>query len=152
MDLAMLIEPFALTDVTCLKLPRKERWGFLLSREWFLSQKEQITPADLTGFPILSSSRSEVQQLLADWAGTSLEGLNIIGHYNLIFNVFSLVESKVGAAFAIEGALRGRRLEDLIFLPLSPAISTHCVLVWKNRVHTPVVEELIRRFKHAFQA
>jgi len=35
---------------------------------------------------------------------------------------------------------------------MEPAIQTNCLLVWKERMQTPAVQEIIMRFKHAFKA
>ncbi|WP_137662595.1 LysR family transcriptional regulator [Enterococcus hulanensis] len=151
LDLAILLEPVILNEVETLILPREERWGFLVSKEMFIAEKEFLKPQDIKGLPILCSSRSEVQNLLSDWSGESLDQLNIVGNFNLIFNVLPLVNHKVGAALSVEGAILDRRLEEAVFIPLQPSVKTHCVLVWKKRVQTPAVQELINRFNHAFK-
>lgn len=151
LDLAILLEPVILNEVETLVLPREERWGFLVSKEMFIAEKEFLKPEDIKGLPILCSNRSEVQNLLSDWSGESLDQLNIVGNFNLIFNVLPLVNHKVGAALSVEGAILDRRLEEAVFIPLQPSVKTHCVLVWKKRVQTPAVQELINRFNHAFK-
>lgn len=152
LDLAVLLEPIALKDVNVLKLPREEKWGFLVSNEMFIANKEKLTPQDIIGFPLLCSSRIEVQKLLTCWSGKPLDQLNIVGNFNLIFNIFSLVENKVGAALTIKGAVSKRQLENSTFIPMEPEVKTNCMLVWKERIQTPVVQEFIARFKHAFGA
>lgn len=152
LDLAVLLEPITIKDVKVLKLPREERWGFLVSKELFISNKEKLTPEDIKGLPILCSNRLEVQKLLTSWTGTTFEKLNIVGSFNLIFNVFSLVENKMGAALTIEGAVTHRQLDHSEFIPMEPEVKTNCVLVWKERIQTPVIQEFISRFKHAFGA
>lgn len=151
LDLAILLEPVILNEVETLILPREERWGFLVSKEMFIAEKEFLKPEDIKGLPILCSNRSEVQNLLSDWSGEPLDQLNIVGNFNLIFNVLPLVNHKVGAALSVEGAILDRRLEEAVFIPLQPSVKTHCVLVWKKRVQTPAVQELINRFNHAFK-
>ncbi|MDT2661921.1 LysR family transcriptional regulator [Enterococcus hulanensis] len=151
LDLAILLEPVILNEVETLVLPREERWGFLVSKEMFIAEKEFLKPEDIKGLPILCSSRSEVQNLLSDWSGEPLDQLNIVGNFNLIFNVLPLVNHKVGAALSVEGAILDRRLEEAVFIPLQPSVKTHCVLVWRKRVQTPAVQELINRFNHAFK-
>lgn len=151
LDLAILLEPVILNEVETLVLPREERWGFLVSKEMFIAEKEFLKPEDIKGLPILCSNRSEVQNLLSDWSGEPLDQLNIVGNFNLIFNVLPLVNHKVGAALSVEGAILDRRLEEAVFIPLQPSVKTHCVLVWKKRVQTPAVQELINRFNHAFK-
>lgn len=150
LDLAVLIEPVTLKEVERLILPRDEKWGFLVSKELFIANQATIKPADIIGLPILCSSRPEVQRLLAEWSNSSFDQLNIVGNYNLIFNVLPLVEHKVGAALAIKGAIGNRKLAESVFIPLEPAVKTHCVLIWKKRIQTPAVQELINRFYQAF--
>lgn len=151
LDLAVLIEPVPLNEVETLTLPREEKWGFLVSKELFIANNDYIQPEDIKGLPILCSGRSEVQNLLAEWSGISFDQLNIVGNYNLIFNILPLVDHKVGAALTIEGAIADRKLEEAVFIPVKPEVKTNCVLVWKKRVQTPAVQELINRFNHAFK-
>lgn len=153
LDLALLLEPVEMKEYETIKLPREERWGLLVSPDSFLAQKTRIEPEDLKGIPLLSSSRKEIQLMLSKWMGEPWENMNIIGTYNLIFNVFSLVENRVGSALTIEGATTNRDSTRTTFVPLYPELTTTCLLVWKkNRMHTPVITELIRRFRHAFEA
>ncbi|WP_339285033.1 LysR family transcriptional regulator [Oceanobacillus sp. FSL K6-3682] len=152
-DLAILLEPIALDKYERMTLPRTEKWGVLVSNDSFLAQKKQMSPEDLAGVPLLCSGRTEVQKMIADWMGVSVERINIAGTFNLIFNVFSLVENRVGSALAIEGAVINGNARNVTFVPLSPEIETKCVVAWKkNRSFSPVVNEFIQRMKHAFEA
>ena len=147
-----MIEPIEIEKYEKIVLPRKETWGFLTSADSFLAHTEEITPEDIKGVSLLISKRPEVQQMFSQWSKTSVEELPIVGTYNLIFNVFSLVENHVGSALTVSGAVGQRRNEAIKFLPLVPQIETSCVLVWKkNRVLSPVVIEFIRRFRDSFQ-
>ncbi len=152
LDLAVLLEPASLTNVHVLKLPREETWGFLVSKDWPVARKNQLTPADIQGLPLLCSNREEVQRLLASWAGVPLAQLSIVGHFNLLFNTLPLVEHNVGIALTIEGAVTKRSADHTVFIPMEPAIQTNCLLVWKERMQTPAVQEIITRFKHALKA
>ncbi|MBP1040857.1 LysR family transcriptional regulator [Vagococcus sp. BWB3-3] len=152
LDLAILLEPINTDAYECLPFPRDERWGLLVATNSLLGKKESIMAADLIGLPLLCSSRQEVQKLLAEWSGMPFETLNVVGTFNLIFNVFALVENQVGAALTVEGATVNHRFPEVTFVPLAPEVKTKCVLVWKRRLQTPVVKEVIARFKHAYQA
>lgn len=153
LDLAILLEPVATEKYLSLRLPRTERWGLLVSKDSFLAQKTTIAPEDITGVPLLVSPRSEIQALLAEWTGRPFSEFTIAGTYNLIFNVFSLVENRVGSALTIEGAVMGRMSENSVFLPLEPEIKTNCVLVWKkDRTISPLVQQFIDTFNYAFKA
>lgn len=153
LDLAILLEPIATTNFEKIILPREEKWGLLVSNDSFLAQKTIIQPDDLEGIPLLSSNRSEVQLMLERWLEKPFDGLNVVGTFNLIFNVFSLVENRVGSALTIEGATTNGKHDGLTFVPLAPEVKTNCVLVWKKkRIQTPAVKEFIQRFNDAFKA
>ncbi|MFX6292589.1 LysR family transcriptional regulator, partial [Acinetobacter baumannii] len=63
LDLAILIEPIEIEKYEKIVLPRKETWGFLTSADSYLAHKEEITPEDIKGVPLLISKRPEVQQM-----------------------------------------------------------------------------------------
>lgn len=153
LDIGVLLEPVQTDRYESLSFPDKERWGILVEKTSFLAQKKEVCPEELYGVPILCSARPEVQRLLEQWMAVPFEELNIVGTYNLIFNVFPLVEKQVGAALMIEGASLNLKNEHTRFIPLLPEVSTECVFVWKrHRVLSPVTTAFIKRVKHAFQA
>ncbi|OPF87488.1 LysR family transcriptional regulator [Vagococcus martis] len=153
LDIAILLEPIKITNYHIFPLPRKERWGLLVSNQSYLTQKESIHLEELIGVPLLISSRNDIQQMIYSWKGIDEEDLNIVGTFNLIFNVFSLVANRVGSALTIEGAVYNRQDTEITFLPLEPEITTNCVLVWKkNHMFSPTVERFIETFQHAFEA
>lgn len=150
-DLAILLEPINTDKYHTLTLPRTEKWGLLVAQDSFLATKETITPEDLSGVPLMTGARSEIRSLLSKWTGESTDELNIIGYFNLHFNILPLVERQVAAALVIEGAAIDRKIRKIKFIPLKPEVKTNCVLAWrKNRVLSPVVSELVNRFKQAF--
>ncbi|MFD1319312.1 LysR family transcriptional regulator [Loigolactobacillus zhaoyuanensis] len=149
-DLAVLLEPINTAKYHKIVLPRTERWGLLVSSESFLAESDVVQPVDLIGTPLLVSGRPDVQQLVADWVGRPLANLNIIGNYNLSFNIISLVQRQVGSAVCIEGAPQyGTGTK---FIPFAPAVQTNCVLAWRRERETsPVVREFIHYFRRAFE-
>lgn len=150
-DLAILLEPINTDKYHTLTLPRTEKWGLLVAQDSFLATKETITPEDLSGVPLMTGARSEIRSLLSKWTGESTDELNIIGYFNLHFNILPLVERQVAAALVIEGAAIDRKIRKIKFISLKPEVKTNCVLAWrKNRVLSPVVSELVNRFKQAF--
>lgn len=154
LDLAILIEPLTISseDYYSLTLPEKEIWGLLVSKEFFLGNQKSISPRDILGIPLIYSGRNEVQNMFFSWGNFTQKDLNIVGKYNLIFNVISLVENKVGAAFAIEGVTHNRG-NNTKFIPLKPELETNCVLIWKkDSILSPTVLEFINQIKHALKA
>ncbi|WP_321387612.1 LysR family transcriptional regulator [uncultured Enterococcus sp.] len=153
LDIGILLEPVQTDKYESISFPDKERWGVLVQKNSFLAQKEGVRPEELYGVPLMCSARPEVQRLLEEWMTVPLDEMNIVGTYNLIFNVFPLVENQVGAALMIEGASLNLKNEQTRFIPLLPEVSTECVFVWKrHRVLSPVTNAFIKRVIHAFKA
>ncbi|WP_313466757.1 LysR family transcriptional regulator [Carnobacterium sp.] len=150
LDVALLSEPISIQKYEKIVLPKQERWGLLVSKDSFLASKSQISSEELVGLPIISPFRLDVKKMFDTWSGLE-EKLTIIGTYNLIFNVFSLVEHDVGLALIMEGAASNRQPDTLKFLPLIPEIKTNCVLAWrKNTILSPTTNVFIEKIKYAF--
>ena len=93
LDLAILLDPVDTEKYETILLPRKEKWGLLISENSVLAKKDAITKEDFANVPLLISKRPEIQRMFADWLGIKKEQLLITGTYNLIFNVFALIEN-----------------------------------------------------------
>ncbi|MCF1618001.1 LysR family transcriptional regulator [Tetragenococcus koreensis] len=153
LDLAILLDPISTDKYHKLVLPRREKWGLMVSSQSYLARKESIDVEELVGIPLLCSGREDVQNMIKSWNALQGKNLNIVGTYNLIFNVFSLVENRVGSALTIEGAMANRDTSNVKFLPIVPELTTNCVLVWKkNTLLPPSVNKLVEKFLQAFQA
>ncbi|WP_271001552.1 LysR family transcriptional regulator [Listeria seeligeri] len=152
LDIALLIEPVLADNYHKLVLPDKEVWGLLISTEYFLTNQQHVSAKEILGVPLIWSGRKEVQNMLCSWGGFVEEDLNVVGKYNLIFNVISLVENKVGAAFAIRGAIDNRK-NNTKFLPLTPKLETNCVLIWKKEtILSDTVVTFIQKIENALKA
>ncbi|MDO4670305.1 MAG: LysR family transcriptional regulator [Aerococcus sp.] len=153
LDVAILLEPVDDEKYQTIRLPWLERWGLLVPSASFLAQQPAITPENIIGMPLLAAKRPEVRAMLAQWAGIGVNDLNVIGTYNLIFNIFPLVNASVGSALVIEGVTRHRSNDEVTFVPFEPQIQTHCVLAWKkNRPLSATVAAFIKRFEYAKKA
>ena len=96
------------------------------------------------------SGRESVQQELASWFGDRWDRLQIAATFNLILNAANMVRCGVGAALGFDLNLA---FDDLRFLPLSPAMETGTVLVWKkDQALTAVVEALHEHIKNVQEA
>lgn len=154
LDIAILLEPISVENYEKLSLPRTERWGLLVPRSSDLANNNYIMPQMLKQTNLLVPRREEIQNMIASWCTCDINDLRIVGTYNLIFNIFSLVENNIGSAIVIEGATPNRNVNNqLKFIPLSPVVQTNCVLIWKkSRILTPVLEEFIKRFKEIIKS
>lgn len=147
-DVALLLEPINTNKYAQMRLAHAERWGLVASVDSPIATRPVIEPADLTDTPLIISSRQAVQRLLGDWAHLNLKDLNIVGHFNLIFNVLPLVQRQVGAALTIEGVIDSKNHVGVRFIPFSPRVQTHTVLAWrKNRLQTPITTAFIDSFR-----
>lgn len=154
LDIAILLEPISVENYEKLSLPRTERWGLLVPRSSNLANNNYIMPQMLKQTNLLVPRREEIQNMIANWCTCDINDLRIVGTYNLIFNIFTLVENNIGSAIVIEGATSNRNANNqLKFIPLSPVIQTNCILIWKkSRILTPVLEEFIKRFKEIIKS
>lgn len=134
LDLGILIEPTNLSKYEYLRLPDKERWGVLVPKDCPLSNYKSVTVNDLLGYKIFTSQRGENEGVL-NWAGEIYSKLDIYATYNLIYNAAMLVDSGLGIAFAIEGAVSLYKNPNIVFVPFSPAHFVTSVVVWKK--HQP---------------
>lgn len=148
LDIAMMIEPVDTTKYHALQFPQIERWGLIVPQDEPLAALATITPKILPTLPLIMPQRELVSNMIKQWAGTSAP-LNVIGRYNLNLNLVPMVSQHVGCAVGIEGVIRSLNQTNIRFVPFDPALSTHCVLVWRReRVLAPIVSDFIRRFEN----
>ncbi|HIR50756.1 MAG TPA: LysR family transcriptional regulator [Candidatus Avoscillospira avicola] len=147
LDMGLLTEPVDVGKYAFCRMQEKDRWGVLVRADSPLAALEAVTPEDLEAVPLLCSGREGVQRELANWFGDRWERLEIAATFNLILNAANMVRCGVGAALGFDLNLA---FDDLRFLPLSPAMETGTVLVWKkDQVLSPVMEVFRRHAKSA---
>lgn len=132
LDFGLLLEPIDVTKFDYLRMEKKEKWGLLLRTGHPLAKKEQITPSDLMGEPLITTNRQSVQKELENWLGAPFSQLDIFATYNIITNVAMLVDCGVASALTIEGAVDLFGGERMVFRPLFPELSMTSVLAWKK--------------------
>ena len=150
LDMGLLTEPVDVGKYAFCRMQERDRWGVLVRQDSPLAELDAVTPRDLGSVPLLLSGRESVQQELASWFGDQWEHLQIAATFNLILNAANMVRWGVGAAlgFDLDMAFDGLR-----FLPLSPAMETGTVLVWKkDQVLTPAAEAFRQHIKYVQQA
>ncbi|USF28076.1 HTH-type transcriptional regulator CynR [Firmicutes bacterium ASF500] len=129
LDMGLLVEPVDITKYEFIRMPKKERWGILVSKSSPLALNDHIGPSDLAHTPLLIAKRNMVREGLRGWFGNSFDSLEIAGTYNLLYNAAVLAEHGVGAVLCME---HDRSYENLRFIPLFPVLETGAVLVWKK--------------------
>lgn len=135
LDMGLLVGPVDIAKYEFIRMPRKERWGILVSAESPLARCDRVGPADLAHTPLLIAKRNLVREELRGWFGSGFDSLEIAGTYNLLYNAAVMAANGVAAVLCME---HDRSYENLRFVPLFPALETGAVLVWKkNQVCSP---------------
>lgn len=137
-DIGLLLEPIDVDQYGHLRLAQKETWGVLMRGDHPLAGRAVITPQDIAGYPLILPLREKVRADILGWMGKEEQQLRIPVGYTLLSNAALLVEEGMGCAFCLDGALGVRNSPALKFIPVSPEMSTHSVLVWKkNQLFSP---------------
>ncbi|AZK47961.1 LysR family transcriptional regulator [Paenibacillus lentus] len=153
LEVGILLEPINFEKYDFIRLPQKERWGILTKASAPLAKKENVTPQDLVGVPLIISSRPVVQHEIANWFADEYVNLHIVATYNLISNIVNLVENGMGTAICIEGALGIRDSDQLCFRPFYPELNFGTIIVWKkHKILSQTSARFIQFIRDALQA
>ena len=143
LDMGLLVGPVGISKYEFIRMPRKERWGILVSRESPLASLSHVSPVDLTQTPLFISKRNLIRDELRGWFGPYYDSLEIAGTYNLLYNAAVMAENGVGIVLCLE---HDKNYEKLRFVPLLPTLETGAVLVWKK--HQSYSAAAARFFDH----
>lgn len=145
-DFGIFVGAAGLENFACVPLPLKDAWGLLLRRDHPLASAPAITPAMLTGLPLICSAQATADNELGGWLGAETTALDIVATYTLLYNASLLVREGVGAAVCIDGIVDASVESGLAFRPFSPALGVSLELAWKKgRVFSPAAE-VFRKF------
>ena len=154
LDFGVLIGPTDLKKYEHLRLPVRDVWGVLMRRDDPLAAKTAVRPEELEHRPLLASRQTLVEGEIADWLGESYGRLDIVAHYNLIYNAALMVEAGMGVALTLAGLTVTDAPESpFSFRPLAPRLEANLDVVWKKyQVFSPASELFIRRLQQSFAA
>ena len=129
LDIGLLQEPVDIAKYSFVRTPGREQWGVLVREDSELASRKSVSPADLAAVPLILPEREIVQNELLNWFGPYAEGLRVTATGNLLYNLASLVRAGGSSVLtlALDCSYKGLR-----FLPLSPALESNTVLVWKK--------------------
>lgn len=130
LDMGLILEPINIHKYDFISMPVKEQWGALVGVDTPLAQKETITPADLVGIPLISSTGEIAKSNVAKWLGSYLDKVDIIAGGNLLYNQAILAQSSMGATV---GTRLNCNYDGMKFVPLSPKLELGTALVWKKK-------------------
>ena len=146
LDIGIVIGNSDLSKYESIVLPVTERWGAIVPAKCPLSKKEHITREDLVGHKVFISRRG-VTQGVADWFGEYYDKMEIYATYNLLYNAAVLVDSEIGAALCIEGAVSLYNSPNVIFKPFYPELTVGNTLIYKAQPMTRTVTKFIEFIK-----
>ena len=134
-DIGLLLEPVDINKYEFIRMNIKEKWVALMCTDDPLSEKESITPEDLSDLPVCIVKRSLVKNELASWFGDYFKKLNIQFTSNMSTNATIMVQNGLTYALVLEGSLPYWHTEQICYRPLSPELTATSVLAWKR--HQP---------------
>lgn len=145
LDMGLLLEPVEIGRYHYVRMPISESWYVLMRRDDALAQKEQITPKDLAGIPVIMAKRQSVRNELENWFGHDAENLRMVAACNLSrHNQQMMVESGIGVAMVMKFCCQ----DTLCLRPISPEMKHGCVLVWKkNQILSPAMTRFVSHVK-----
>lgn len=114
-----------------LSVPTVDTWGVLMRKDSPLAEKDFITPEDLRDKPLLIPQQRADRPVIYRWLGIPRAEINEIVSYNLIYNASVLVDEGLGYALCFAGLINTEGT-DMVFRPLSPAISSYGTVLWKK--------------------
>lgn len=131
-DVGLLMEPVNLERYEYIRMPVKERWAALMPAGVPLAKREFVTAKDLADIPVIMPSRQKVHDEVASWFGDGYERLQHIGVSNLGTNAALMVQSGLGYALIVEGAMPFLEQSQIRMVPLHPELTATSVLAWKR--------------------
>lgn len=132
-DIGILMEPIDTSKFDFIRLKEKERWVVLMRPDDPLTEKETICAKDLEGMPLILPRRMNVQNEVSSWFGDVLQNDQILFTSNLCTNGALMVESGLGYAVVVEGALPFWDGGKIAYRPLYPELNANCVFAWKKQ-------------------
>ena len=133
LDFGIVIEPVKKDNFNYIKLPHKETWGILTTKNGIFKNYEKISPSDLENIPLILSKQSFDDTVLLNWLGKSFENLPLKLSYTLLYNAIHFVKKNTGHAICLDGIINTENT-DLKFIPFYPPLQSELSLIWqKNR-------------------
>ncbi|MDO5577551.1 MAG: LysR family transcriptional regulator [Fibrobacter sp.] len=149
LDFAAVTYQFDFKKYNHLDIPGEDVWGLLVRNDSALARQGHISVQELKDIPLFVP-RQGAELELPKWLGETMEDLNIVGYFDLIYNASIFVEEGYGCALSYDKLINTSAGSRLRFLPIKPAIYSKMCIIWKkHQTFTPVVrlflDELIRQ-------
>ena len=146
-DFAVLVGNVDISKYNYMKLPIKDMWGVLMKKDSSLAQKECITPQDLWEKPLIVSRQAIKGNDLTQWLKKDISQLNIIAHYNLVYNASLMVDEGLGYALCLDKIINVTDT-TLCFKPFQPKLEVGMNIVWKQyQILSKASEKFLEKLK-----
>ena len=146
-DFAVLVGNVDISKYNYMKLPIKDMWGVLMKKDSSLAQKECITPQDLWEKPLIVSRQAIKGNDLTQWLKKDISQLNIIAHYNLVYNASLMVDEGLGYALCLDKIINVTDT-TLCFKPFQPKLEVGMNIVWKKyQILSKASEKFLEKLK-----
>ena len=147
-DFGVFNLPADLNGLDFFVLPEQNRWGLMTRRDGIFAGHESVQTKELSGVELYVPRQKALQNL---WAGRMEEGsLRIRGTYNLLYNASLLVRS--GAHVLCIGGILPED-DDVMFLPLQPALTTEVAVAWPPlAIKSPLTQLFLKALNAAIAA
>ena len=119
-----------------------------------LAQIKSVTMKDAACVPLLMPSQGRMFSSSAPLMGADFDisRLNIVCHYNLLFNAAVMVEQGMGIALCLDHLAETGEHTGLTFRPLYPPMVNRLRQAWeKYQIFTPAAELFLRRMRQRFE-
>lgn len=136
-DFGIIICPFDKSKYNYITLPSKDIWGMLMRKDSPLAKLDYITPKDLLNKnlidkPLIVSRQVSSTNEFSNWLKTDIDKLNIVAHYNLLYNASILVKNNIGYALTLDGLIDTSSSSIFEFKPLYPKLDLEINVIWKK--------------------
>lgn len=132
-DIGLLLEPVNLEKYDYVRLKEEEQWVAMMHPDAPLARQQSVTARELRDIPLILPNRPDMQNELANWFGEDISSLNILCTSNLPSVSCMLAYHRLACAIIIAGSISLMDEKKIISRPLSPALTTNCLLVWKRQ-------------------
>lgn len=148
-DFGMIFGSVDESKYESIRIPNSDLWGVLMRKDSPLADKKAIEPKDLFDKPLIVSRQADRTGVIKRLLGRPASKLNIAATYNLLFNGTLMVQDALGYALCLESVHQPQQNSELIFKPLSTAVSEELHVIWKkdnvfSKASARLLEELIK--------
>ena len=130
--------------------PESDYFGAVFPENCVLSQKDQITADDLSGFPLFCSEQSWENDI-RPWAKERFSQLHLEGSFRLSYNGSMFAKEGLGVLLTLNNLVDTSPGSGQVFRPLFPRLEMKMYLIWnKYQSFTPIADRFLKQIQSSF--